>query len=81
MFCTCMYEKTDEIMLLSDRLNWTVKIYAHTFHRSNVCQYTAEYETSQYQYQTTNTHARDNRHNKKTLHKNRQYNTIMYNQN
>jgi len=33
------------------------------------------------QYQTTHRCAKDNRHNKNTLHKNNQYNTIIYSQN
>jgi len=41
--------------------------HTHTHnHRSNICQKTAEYETSQYQYQTTHIHMqepRDNKHN------------------
>ena len=43
---------------------------------SSIHEETAEYETSQYQYQATYTHARDNRHNKNTMHNNKQYNTI-----
>ena len=65
---------------LSSYIDWILNMSKNLTHthtqRSNIREETAECETSQYRYQTTYTHARDNRHNKNTVYHYKQYNAI-----